>query len=150
MCNIRPDELRQAVASTLSKSAEQIVAFESDEDLNKRFHQERRRWSMQIREARISESEIKLLAVKVKQLNAETKRIDRLARKRATEAVKRKVVAESCRGLPRTLVPTNIPEKHGSTDRCYKVIMCAPVCNAIPAILVIFVQPRCNRSRLWC
>ena len=116
LCKIRPDELKEAVTAKLSESVTKIVDITNETDLERMFSAERRRRSIYVRAARSEKA-------KAKKLISETKRTKRLARKRAADKVKREAVVKSCRGLPRSLVPTNIPEKHGAAEECYKVFI---------------------------
>lgn len=114
LCKIRPDELRKVVTAKLLESACKIVHISNERDLKNILIAERRRRSIYVREERSKSIEAKVVCIQVK-------RVKRLARKRAVDKAKREAAAESCRGLPRSLVPTNIPEKYGATEECYKV-----------------------------
>ena len=52
---------------------------------------------------------------------SESRRKERLSRKRDAEKLKRQKAAEMTKDLPRALVPTNIPDKHGVNPSCLKV-----------------------------
>ena len=114
LCKIRPDELRKAVTAKLLEPTCKIVHISNERDLKNILIAERRRRSIYVREERSKMIEAKTVSNKVKRAAC-------LARKRAMDKAKREAIAESCRGLPRSLVPTNIPEKYGATEECYKV-----------------------------
>jgi len=82
---------------------------------------QRRRWSLHLRSKRSEALEVTKLFRQQKEARSEARKQERLARKRDAEKVKRERAAEMTKDLPRTLVPTNIPDKHGVDPSCLNV-----------------------------
>ena len=60
----------------------------------------------------------------MKEAESNMRRQERLQRKRVVEERKRAEAAECTKGLPRSLVPTNLPDKYGFKSDCKQAGIC--------------------------
>ena len=103
---------------------EQIRTFPGDivplRDCNEVLVQENKRWSAYLRSQRLRKKEDDLAKKTRKEEITLQRKLKRNERKRAVEREKRQLCVALCGGLPRSLIPTNIPEKHGYNDSVRK------------------------------
>ena len=90
-------------------------------NLQLEMDKQRRRWSQHLRSKRSETEAARKLQKAKKETMSESRRKERLSRKHDAEKLKRQKAAEVTKDLPRTLVPTNIPDKHGVDPSCLKV-----------------------------
>ena len=114
---VRPAELRELI-QILAEDATPIV---KESTLVKIQTEQRRLWSAHVKEQRMTktimqtEKEEKKIAVSLQKKQVRNQKL------REYEALKRQRAKQVCKGLPRVLVPTNIPDKHGYDPTVLKV-----------------------------
>ena len=82
---------------------------------------QRRLWSQHKKQSRAQQQKESERQVQLKCKRSAEKSSLRRERKLQNQAKKRRFAQEACRGLPRVLVPTNIPDKHGVDNTVRRV-----------------------------
>ena len=115
LSRILPLNLRRQVEANDISNAKPLL------NLQLEMNNQRRRWSQHLRSKRSETETVRKTHKGQKEAVSESLKQERLARKRAAEKLKRQKAAEVTKDLPHTLVPTNIPDKHGVDPSCLKV-----------------------------
>ena len=117
LSDIRPVNMQKQIALS-QKNAITIT----DTDMKTLQSEQRRRWSAHMKQQREQDAREKTINREIKTKRSQANKQKRLDKLRKSEALKRKIAKEKCEGLPRCLVPTNIPDKHGLDPTVPKVL----------------------------
>ena len=122
LSRIFPLSLRQRIQGCDITNAKPLLNVQLE------MNKQRRRWSQHLRSKRSEAAEAREKRREVKSATSEARKQERASRKRAVEKAKRERAAEMTKDLPHTLVPTNIPDKHGINPSCLNVSALTNVC----------------------
>ena len=108
---VRPLKLQNAIRHHVRDV--KVVSVISDDVMKQLLSEQRRRWVSHKKNFHLAQEERKKIIREKKIEKQSVLEAARRKRKLLTHASNRKHAKLMCKGLPRSLVPTNVPEKHG-------------------------------------